>query len=73
MKFLIDLTGYLIMKVHKGLFCFQKKRIRKTLSTCQKKTTKIKVFLDFWNIVFLLFLTLELCTNIKSLISKSQF
>ena len=59
----------------KSLFCFQKKRIRKTHSTCQNKATVIKVFifnkLDFQN-CFLTFLTLKLCTNIKNL-SKSQF
>ena len=60
--------------VQKVCFAFGKK-IRKTLSTCQKKTAVINVLifnkLDFQN-CFLPFLTLNLNTNIKSL-SKSQF
>ena len=60
--------------VQKVCFPFGKK-IRKTLSTCQKKTAVINVLifnkLDFQN-CFLPFLTLKLYTNIKSL-SKSQF
>ena len=62
-------------RLYKKFVLLSEKKIRKTLSTCQKKTAVINVLifnkLDFQN-CFLPFLTLKLYTNIKSL-SKSQF
>ena len=62
------------MKFVQKFVLLSEKRTRKTLSTCQNKTTVINVLIfnklvDFQNF-FLSFLTFKLFTNIKSL-SKS--